>query len=761
MRQNKKSYTRNKKSRTLLFASFTFLLLPAIISAGLNSFAMVPNDDLNGADNNKDGRTVEIWSGGSKLRSSYPNEIIWSYVSDYPFTDVANSIWSNGTYLYTCGGIEGFGSFYPDAFLAKWDLNGNLIWNKTVAHTTSIEDYLNSIWSDGTYLYTCGYYGGNLYLVKWDGDGNVIWNQIWNPGNFSEGISIWGDGTYIYTCGSGNVVHNATTSLDLLLVKWDTDGNQIWNRTWGGNYNDEGHAVCGDGTYIYTCGATASFSSGSSGDVLLVKWDTDGNQIWNRTWGGLREDEGNAIWTNGTCIYISGLTHSYGSGHNDVLIMRWDADGNLIWNRTWGKSTHDECALSLWSNGTRIYTIGYTWLPSSYICSLLLISWDEDGNLHWVRNSSAGFNYWTDGRSIWSDGQGNLYMCGIVADMDRVIAYTMLIKFNSSLVDLMESDVDGDGLCYGDEIYVYFTDPLNNDTDSDGLSDGDEILVYLTKAKNNDTDSDGLSDGDEILVYSTNAKSNDTDSDGFTDFEEIFTYSTNASNNDTDSDGLSDGQEILTYNTNATNNDTDSDGLTDGDEILVHSTNATSTDTDSDGLSDGQEILTYNTNATNNDTDSDGLTDGQEILTYFTNATNDDTDSDGLTDSDEILLYLTNATNPDIDADGLLDGEEILIYLTNVTNNDTDGEGLIDGDELLIYGTNATNNDTDGDGFSDYEEVLAGTDPNDPNDFPSQENNDTIPIVPFFMAPFIVVFTASVFVSIIVFSRKRVKNLLG
>ncbi|MHA1698954.1 MAG: hypothetical protein ACTSWN_08965, partial [Promethearchaeota archaeon] len=80
---------------------------------------------------------------------------------------------------------------------------------------------------------------------------------------------------------------------------------QPWNRTWGGSDGDYGYSVWGDGSYIYTCGYTYSFGAGSA-DLLLVKWDPDGNQVWNRTWGGSSSDYGRSGWGDGSYRYGGG-----------------------------------------------------------------------------------------------------------------------------------------------------------------------------------------------------------------------------------------------------------------------------------------------------------------------------------------------------------------------------------------------------------------------------------------------------------------------
>jgi outer membrane protein assembly factor BamB len=192
----------------------------------------------------------------------------------------------------------------------------------------------------------------------------------------------------------------------------------------------------------------------------------------------------------------------------------------------------------------------------------------------------------------------------------------------------------------------------------------------------------------------------DSDSDGLTDGDEVNIHKTNPLIADTDSDGLTDGDEVNKYGTKPLIADTDQDGLTDGDEVNIHKTNPNLPDTDSDGLNDGDEVNKYGTDPLDADSDDDSFTDGEEVA-----AGTDPNDKN---------------SNPaqDSDNDSLTDIAEVQVHKTNPNLPDTDSDGLNDGDEVNKYKTNPLVVDTDKDKFTDAEEVAAGTDPNDPDDFP-------------------------------------------
>ncbi len=114
-----------------------------------------------------------------------------------------------------------------------------------------------------------------------------------------------------------------------------------------------------------------------------------------------------------------------------------------------------------------------------------------------------------------------------------------------------------------------------------------------------------------------------------------------------------------------------------------------------------------------------------------------DDDNDLLLNVDEKLIYLTDPNKNDSDDDGLSDGEEINGFVadpeqpnvrinTDPNNPDSDQDGLLDFDELTFHFTDPNKVDTDDDNFGDLIEVEQGTDPNDPQSFPADLNNNGI-----------------------------------
>jgi len=407
---NLRTKTRKVKSGMIVFFLIGMMFFFLIPTTNYQTKSVVTKESMTATIVSSDLNIEKIWSstwGGEKY-------------------DKGNSIWSDGTYLYALGHTGSFGAGSDDFALVKWDTDGNIIWNHTWGGLFDDGGY--SIWGNGTYLYTLGYTqtltsSYDFALVKWDTDGNIIWNHTWGGPSGDSGRSIWSDGTYLYTLGYTSSFGAGNS--DFALVKWDTDGNIIWYRIWGGQENEMGYSICGDGTYLYALGYTRSFGAGNS-DFALVKWDTDGNIIWYRTWGGIYEDGAYSIWSDGIYLYALGYTRSFGVINPDFALVKWNTDGNIIWYRTWGGIAWDK-GNSIWSDGTYLYTLGYTASFGVGDYDFALIKWDTDGNIIW--NHTWGGPSGDSGRSIWSDGT-YLYTLGYTSSFGAGNSDFALVKWD-------------------------------------------------------------------------------------------------------------------------------------------------------------------------------------------------------------------------------------------------------------------------------------------------------------------------------------------
>lgn len=234
-----------------------------------------------------------------------------------------------------------------DFWLVKTDENGEVRWNKTYGREHG--DWASALLqtSDGGYaLAGCTYPWGSMYptddfwLVKTDANGNTNWTKSYGGTNFewAHALVQTEDGGYALAGDSYSI--NVPDSDDFWVVKTYENGNANWTKKYGGPSNDCAYSLIetDDGGYVIA-GSTYSFGAGSS-DFYLVKIDSQGNLQWEKTYGGVAEDEAySVVQTSDGGYAMGGRSRSVGS--EDFWLVKTDVNGNAEWNKTYGGTGRD------------------------------------------------------------------------------------------------------------------------------------------------------------------------------------------------------------------------------------------------------------------------------------------------------------------------------------------------------------------------------------------------------------------------------------
>ena len=297
----------------------------------------------------------------------------------YSFGAEGYTVAVQGNYLYVAGDFSGdrtdfnpwgshdwhqnhlpaTGPIFFDAFLSKFDLNGNFQWAKTWGG----EGY-----DDGPGVAVDGL--GNVYVAGMYASQNINFD----PAGGSDGL--------------GHPAHDSGILVDVFLSKFDSSGNFKWVRTWGGQGTDDamGTVVVDGSNGVYVAGrftsincdfnpdpaVTDKHSTSGSQDVFVSKFAADGTFQWAKTWGGSGDDlamglavdvAGNA-YTSGSFSNTvdfnpgSGADNHVSNGQHDAFISQFDTNGNFKWARTWGGSSDDSSSVAVEGTTGNVYASG-------------------------------------------------------------------------------------------------------------------------------------------------------------------------------------------------------------------------------------------------------------------------------------------------------------------------------------------------------------------------------------------------------------------
>ena len=253
------------------------------------------------------------------------------------------------------------------------------------------------------------------------------------------------DGGYIIT---GFTESFGAGEKDLWLIKTDDQGNKIWDKTFGGAKDDIGYSVqqTTDGGYMIM-GDTASFGV-IYGNLWLIKTDEQGNKLWERRFVGQGHGFDSVQQPLDGGYIITGWTSSFGVHGIDLWLIKTDDQGNVLLNRSIDKSGYSGQGNSVQQTLDGGYIItGRIRSAEGSGTDLWLIKTDDQGNMLWDRTyGERGFD---EGASVQQTSDGGYIITGEKRSFEAVNSDLWLIKTDDQGNKLWDRTFSGDG--YGGE----------------------------------------------------------------------------------------------------------------------------------------------------------------------------------------------------------------------------------------------------------------------------------------------------------------------
>jgi predicted secreted protein len=291
----------------------------------------------------------ELWNvtfGGSEDDGGGYGEESWNKTFGGVNLDRGGTVEETSDGGYIIGGrTKSYGAGNYDFWLIKTDNDGNALWDKTFGGSAGDANQAYKQTLDGGFIcsgWTTSYGNGyQFYVVKTDSEGNADWANPYGGSGNEVGFYIQptSDGGYLII---GMTESFGAGGQDLWLLKIDENGDEVWDRTHGGVSDDVGlyvHITSDDGLVIL--GYTESYGAGGR-DVWFIRTDENGDELWSKTFGGSGNDEGSSVMgTSDGGFLITGHTTSYGAGDKDIWVIKTDKNGEEIWSKTFGGSNMD------------------------------------------------------------------------------------------------------------------------------------------------------------------------------------------------------------------------------------------------------------------------------------------------------------------------------------------------------------------------------------------------------------------------------------
>ena len=274
------------------------------------------------------------------IKYSKDGDLLWKRSLDWTGhkSDDPKSIFVDKSYnVY----VTGYGYAGPppllkeDLVVVKYDMTGNLKWTRSHSSSVIYSDWGYSVVvDDSEFVYVSGYAVDSIITIKYDEAGTTIWERKFSNVNANYVVPLFSK-----LDKQNNIIVNGyytvATQENFVTLKYDRNGNLLWSRIFDSPIGtlDIANDICLDeSNNIFITGRTfTNFYN----DIMVLKYSSDGDTLWLRTYDGgyNSDDEAKSITVDNIGnSYITGNTQSP-TTINDIITIKYDKNGNLIWQK--------------------------------------------------------------------------------------------------------------------------------------------------------------------------------------------------------------------------------------------------------------------------------------------------------------------------------------------------------------------------------------------------------------------------------------------
>ncbi len=292
--------------------------------------------------------------------------------------------------------------------------------------------------------------GGNNGLGGTGGSGGSgAMVKVFNGNQDQEarGIVQASDGGFLIT---GYTKAKGKGGKDIYVLKLDGKGDQVWDKTYGTIDDEEGKAIIktADGNFIVAGDGSLPDTTAMKIQAMAVKISADGNEVWTRYFGGKGNDEANAITPVTDGYVLAGSSDSYSTGSKDVYVVKMDTDGKAVWSSTFGGPNMDVGYGVIPGSNGDVIVAGAKGTQDIMCSHVYLVDVDAGGKKIWEHSVDSVCSI---GYALAKDRDGDFVVAGLSnADPLSGGDKATIFKFdsNGNLVKKVVLDPSGTGIVY-------------------------------------------------------------------------------------------------------------------------------------------------------------------------------------------------------------------------------------------------------------------------------------------------------------------------
>lgn len=261
------------------------------------------------------------------------------------------------------------------------------------ASAASVQQTTDGGYIAAGYISNFGAGGDDIYLVKTNANGNITWTKTYGGSSADDANAV------VQTTDGGYAVAGVTVSFageNIFLVKTNATGDTLWSKIYGtGDSLSDASASSlqqtSDGGYVMT-GYISNFGAGGD-DFYLVKTDANGNLLWTKTYGGINNDDAASVkQTSDGGYIIAGTTSSFADTLGDIYLVKTNATGDTLWTKSYGSNLTDAMDMGNAVQQTSDHGYIIAGVTASVTAGefALLVKTDSTGTVQWTKLYGTG-----------------------------------------------------------------------------------------------------------------------------------------------------------------------------------------------------------------------------------------------------------------------------------------------------------------------------------------------------------------------------------